>query len=197
MHRTAFSIALTLTLALCTAAWAIDPIPPAPVSEGPVPGQYSVHIKVLRTGNDGSKAVLAEPTLVVPANRPASFRSGGWMAAADEQVPVGTAARLTISRTDDGQVQVVGMVEVAEIVDRGNGVLSRHSDEAYFKKSVALGKTSRLPLISTPDATQWIELTVKPHDSLAAGRASVSVARRANRATCLGHDLVSLALLAL
>ena len=176
MDRTAFSIALTLLLAFCTAAWAIDPIPPLPwAMSGAGPVQCAN--QNLADRQRWFEGRLAQPTLVVPANRPASFRYGEWMAAADEQVPVGTAARLTISRTDDGQVQVVGMVEVAEVVDRGNGVLSRHSDEAYFKKSVASAKPRRLPLISTPDATQWIELTVKPHDSLAAGRASPSAAR--------------------
>jgi hypothetical protein len=178
MRHTVCCIALVLLLAVCCAVSATDPAVPIPAGDGPAAGQYVVQIRILRSGNDGSKAVLAEPTLIVPANRPASFRSGGEQTAGDEQVPLGTAARLTITEADDGQVLVVGMVENSETVDRGNGVLSRHSDEAYFKKTVALGKTSRLQLSNTADASQWIELTVKAAEELAATRQAAPATQR-------------------
>jgi hypothetical protein len=135
----------------------------------------------VRVASDGTKATLAEPTLVVSANRQVSFRSGGEQTAGDEQIPVGTNAKLTLSPVEGHKVLVVGTIENSAVVDRGNGVFSRHSDEAFFKRSVELDKVTRLPLSTTLDSTQWIEMTVNDGGELFDARQSAPAAPAAKR----------------
>ena len=108
---------------------------------------------------------LAEPAIIVTADREAIVHVGGEQAIGDEKVEFGTRARIRVRDSGTDKVGLRGMLEVSELLEPGDQFIGRRSFAAYFNKTVALGKTVRIELPMSGGEQHWIEISIELAES--------------------------------